>query len=104
MFQLKSETLVRACIDRINEVQPLLNVVDDHRFDAAVEEARKVDRILSSLTPATRKLLRDDMPFLGVPFSVGSGIRIKGFFFNQGSLTEGESSLQLTSLLQRSIS
>ena len=48
-FQLSSESLVRACIDRITEIQPLLNAVVDQRFTDALEEAKKVDRILSSL-------------------------------------------------------
>ena len=77
-FQLKSETLVRACIERIKEVEPFVSVTVIDRFDDAIEEAQKVDRILSSLTSASRKLLQDDMPFLGVPFSVGEGIRVKG--------------------------
>jgi hypothetical protein len=59
---------VWACIDRIGEIDPLLNVVAVERFNTAVEEAQKVDRILNSLGPVARKQLENSLPFMGVPF------------------------------------
>ena len=41
---VSSEKLVQACIDRITEVNALINAVVDTRFEAALEEARSCDR------------------------------------------------------------
>ena len=41
---VSSEELVQACIDRITEVNALINAVVDTRFEAALEEARSCDR------------------------------------------------------------
>lgn len=59
-FQLTSEQLVRLCIERIGEVQPVLNCVVDSRFQEAIEEAQRVDRILASIDPATPLQGRDE--------------------------------------------
>merc|ERR1712071_643745 len=41
--KVTSEEVVRAFIDRINTVNPIINGVVDHRFDLALEEARQID-------------------------------------------------------------
>ncbi|GBP91912.1 Fatty-acid amide hydrolase 2 [Eumeta japonica] len=41
--QLKSEDLVRACIERIKVVNPVINAVTDERFEEALKEACEVD-------------------------------------------------------------
>ena len=77
-FQLTSESLVRLCIERIGEIQPILNCVVDQRFADAITEAQKVDRILSSIAPGTPlDELERDSPFLGVPMSTKEGIRVQ---------------------------
>ena len=43
---LKSEDLVRVCIDRVQEVNPQLNAVSQERFSTALDEARAVDEWL----------------------------------------------------------
>lgn len=42
--KLKSEEVVQAFIDRIKEVNPVLNAIVDDRFEKALEEARKIDK------------------------------------------------------------
>ena len=82
--EITSEQLVEACIERISEVNSLINAVVDTRFEAAIEEARKCDRILASLsTPALEEIAKDQ-PFLGVPFSTKEGIRVSGLHHSYG--------------------
>lgn len=80
--EITSERLVKAFIRRIQEVNPILNSVVDQRFDAAVEEAKKADRIVKSLGENAKRFMLDelekDAPFLGVPFAVDDNIRVKG--------------------------
>ncbi|XP_049876068.1 fatty-acid amide hydrolase 2-like isoform X2 [Pectinophora gossypiella] len=64
--QLKSEDLVRTCIERIKTVNPMLNAVVDERYENALNDARAVDEIIA------RGVSEDyfkDKPFLGVPFT-----------------------------------
>ncbi len=71
-----------ACIERIREVQPVLNAVVDERFRRSLDDARRVDRILSSLGPVPPLQVLEEVaretPLLGVPFSVCDGIKVKG--------------------------
>ena len=82
--EIKSEELVEACIERIAEVNSLINAVVDTRFEAAIEEARKCDRILASLSTLALEEIAKDQPFLGVPFSTKEGIRVKGLHHSYG--------------------
>lgn len=61
--QIKSEEVVSFFIDRIRDVNPIINAVVDTRFDAAIAEARKIDKELEDniLTEADF----DRKPFLG---------------------------------------
>ena len=62
----------------------LINAVVDSRFEVALEEARKCDRILATLsTPALEEIAKDQ-PFLGVPFSTKEGIRVSGLHHSYG--------------------
>lgn len=60
---LSSEEVVRAYIERIKDVNNIINAVIDHRFGEAIEEAKKVDQDLSE-----KKFTEEDFkkkPFLG---------------------------------------
>ncbi|KAJ0174834.1 hypothetical protein K1T71_009942 [Dendrolimus kikuchii] len=73
--ELKSEDLVRAVIERIKEVNPILNAIAVDRYETAIAEAKEVDeKIASGLTDeeAHKK------PFLGVPFTTKESQAIKG--------------------------
>ena len=54
---MSSEVLVQACIDRITEVNALINAVVDTRFEAALEEARSCDRWEITLTRAYQSFI-----------------------------------------------
>ena len=65
-------------MDRILEIQPTLNAMVDQRLKSALEESRRVDRILGSLqSPALEELARES-PLLGVPFSTKDGLKVQG--------------------------
>ncbi|KAK9708955.1 Amidase [Popillia japonica] len=48
--EVTSEAVVKAFIDRINEVNPILNAVVDKRFEEALDEARQIDVDIRSLS------------------------------------------------------
>lgn len=81
-----SEEVVTACIDRIKEVNSLINAVVDQRFEAALEEARKCDRIISSLSEPALAQISVEQPLLGVPFSTKEGIAVAGLHHSYGLL------------------
>ncbi|XP_063386841.1 fatty-acid amide hydrolase 2-like [Cydia fagiglandana] len=79
--QLKSEDLVRAVIERIKEVNPIINAITEDRFGAALAEAREVDNLIAaglSEEEAAKK------PFLGVPFTAKESQAMKGFRYTLG--------------------
>ncbi|KAJ8971220.1 hypothetical protein NQ314_000822 [Rhamnusium bicolor] len=47
VFQLTSESVVRAYISRIEEVNPILNAVIEDRFKQAIEDAKYADKLIS---------------------------------------------------------
>ena len=81
-----SEEVVTACIDRIKEVNSLINAVVDQRFEAALEEARKCDRIIASLSEPALAQISVEQPLLGLPFSTKEGIAVRGLHHSYGLL------------------
>lgn len=79
--ELKSEDLVTACIERIKQVNPILNAVTDERYEDALKEAREVDKMIENG-------LSDEefskKPFLGVPFTAKESHGVKGMLFTLG--------------------
>ncbi|XP_053485494.1 fatty-acid amide hydrolase 2-B [Ictalurus furcatus] len=75
--QVSSVDVVQAYIDRIQQVNPLLNAVVKDRFSAALAEAAQADRLIEEETGG-EEALADRLPLLGVPLSV------KESFFLQG--------------------
>ena len=84
--KLKSEALVQQCIDRIKEVNSLINAVVDNRFGDALREARECDKYLNSIVDDKLALttLEECKPFYGVPFSTKEGIKVKGLHHSYG--------------------
>ncbi|XP_012278947.1 fatty-acid amide hydrolase 2-B [Orussus abietinus] len=76
--QLRSEDVVKRYIDRINEIQPILNCVVEDRFKDALEEAKKCDEILNSPDAPSVQWLAEEKPFFGVPFTTKDCISING--------------------------
>ncbi|XP_045451334.1 fatty-acid amide hydrolase 2-like [Melitaea cinxia] len=79
--ELKSEELVLALIERIKQVNPILNAIVADRFEGALEEAREIDRRISD--GITDDLLKK--PFLGVPFTTKESQAIKGMPLTMGT-------------------
>ncbi len=84
-----------ACIGRLESLTPSLNFLVDRRYDAALEEARRTDRILASLGACepggvppenVREEMRREAPLLGVPFSAPDGVRVKGMRHSAGAV------------------
>lgn len=69
--------MVQAYIDRISEVQPVLNAVVERRFEDALREAAKADDLVRARTKTPEELAKE-FPLLGVPFTVKNSIGVKG--------------------------
>lgn len=75
--QIKSEDVVTAYIDRIKQINPIVNAVVDNRFDKAIEEAKNVDNQIASGTKTVEEIA-EETPFLGVPFTVKDNFQVTG--------------------------
>ncbi|XP_063612137.1 fatty-acid amide hydrolase 2-like [Penaeus indicus] len=82
--KVTSYAVVKAYIDRIGVVNPVLNAVVDDRFRQALTEAREVDRFLASSSPEEKERLATSKPFLGVPFTTKENVRVKGLSHTGG--------------------
>lgn len=80
---LKSEEVVRAYVERCNEVNPLINAVVEDCFDAALEEAKKVDLLVASKQIPIEVMGRDT-PMLGVPVTIKESIGVAGMSNQSG--------------------
>lgn len=75
--EVSSVEVVQAYIDRIQEVNPLLNAVIKDRFDAALQEATQVDKLIEEESGG-EEVLEDRLPLLGVPLSVKGSYALQG--------------------------
>lgn len=76
---MRCEEAVQAYIQRIREVNPILNCIVQDRFEEAIEEAKVADLMLSSKS-LTIEELQKYRPLLGVPLSVKESVAVKGMF------------------------
>ncbi|CAN8008262.1 unnamed protein product, partial [Ixodes pacificus] len=83
--QVRSSDVVQAYIERISQVQPLLNAVVADRFDDALREAALCDQLVRSGSQTPEQLAREK-PLLGVPFTAKNSVAIKGMQQDAGSL------------------
>ncbi|XP_041781401.1 fatty-acid amide hydrolase 2-A isoform X2 [Anopheles merus] len=81
--KLTSVEVTQAFIDRCREVNPLLNCVVDERFEAALKDAERADKLIASGTMTVEQLEREK-PFLGVPISTKDCIRVEGLLHTSG--------------------
>ncbi|TFJ96159.1 protein kintoun [Platysternon megacephalum] len=75
--EVKCTDVVQAYIKRIEEINPLVNAVVKARFDAALQEAHHVDKLLSE-GHGDEDSLQEKFPFLGVPFTVKEAFAVHG--------------------------
>lgn len=69
---------MRAYIERIKEVNSIINSVVDQRFEDALQEARNIDIFIQSTT-RSKEQLEKELPFLGIPISVKESLAVKGY-------------------------
>ncbi|KAL8570576.1 hypothetical protein ACOMHN_008933 [Nucella lapillus] len=67
--QVSAEEVMEAFIRRAREVNPAVNAIVAERFSQALQEAREVDRVLSS-GDVPEEFSEANKPFLGIPLSV----------------------------------
>ncbi|KAG7496066.1 fatty-acid amide hydrolase 2 [Solea senegalensis] len=84
--EVSSVEVVQAYIDRIQEVNPLLNAVVKDRFAAALQEAAQVDKLIEEETGG-EEVLEDRLPLLGVPLSVKESFALQGMPNSTGVIT-----------------
>ncbi|XP_065267285.1 fatty-acid amide hydrolase 2 [Emys orbicularis] len=75
--EVKCTVVVQAYIKRIEEINPLVNAVVKARFDAALQEAHHVDKLLLE-GHGDEDSLQEKFPFLGVPFTVKEAFALHG--------------------------
>lgn len=66
-----------AYIDRCREVNPVLNAIVQDRFEAALIEARNIDKKLKNENK-TEEEWEENVPLLGVPVTVKESIGVQG--------------------------
>ncbi|XP_021956293.1 fatty-acid amide hydrolase 2-B isoform X2 [Folsomia candida] len=81
--EITSEEVVRAFIGRIEEVNNQITALVDERFDLAIEEARKVDKLIQS-GEYDETELQDKFPLLGVPFTIKDSFCVAGLKHTAG--------------------
>ncbi|XP_068611727.1 fatty-acid amide hydrolase 2-A-like [Brachionichthys hirsutus] len=81
--EVSSVEVVQAYIDRIQEVNPLLNAVVKDRFDSALQEAAQVDKLIEEETDG-EEVLEERLPLLGVPLSVKEYFSLQGMPLTTG--------------------
>lgn len=75
--EVSSVEVVQAYIDRIQEINPVINAVVRDRFSAALQEASQVDRLIEEETGG-EEVLEDRLPLLGVPLTVKEAFALQG--------------------------
>lgn len=73
--------MVQAYIDRIKQVNPVINALVSDCFEQALTEARqvdaKIDQILNGKSHVEHQDILD-LPLLGIPISIKESIAVKG--------------------------
>lgn len=73
--EITSEQVVKLFIERIREVNSVINAVVDERFEEALQDARRADKMVQGMS---LYYLQKNYPLLGVPFTVKESIGLKG--------------------------
>lgn len=82
-LQLTSEQVVCAYIERIREVEPFLNAVIEDRFDDAINDAKRADKVIAETSIV---YVIANYPLLGVPFTVKESIAVNGMSLVGGTV------------------
>lgn len=74
---MSSYEVVSFYVNRIKEVNPVINAVVDDRFPEALEEAEKVDEFLQN-TKLSEAEIEKVKPLLGVPITIKESCSVAG--------------------------
>lgn len=78
--QVTAVAVIRAYVERIKKVNPLINAVVEDRFEAALEEAKKADAEVDlAHQQGSLSELAIQKPLLGVPLTVKESCCVKGY-------------------------
>ncbi|KAK7590934.1 hypothetical protein V9T40_002547 [Parthenolecanium corni] len=78
--------VVGVFINRIKEVNPIVNALVDERFEDAIKEAKKVDEFIRSDSMSAEEI-KIQKPLLGVPFTAKEEIAAKGLSWTLGLIS-----------------
>ncbi|CAJ0941838.1 unnamed protein product, partial [Mesorhabditis belari] len=76
--ELTSSEIVKAYVERLREVNSLLNAVADDYTDDALNKAKEIDEQIKNSSEEEKKKLFDEKPLLGIPFTCKDLYDIKG--------------------------
>ncbi|XP_026473174.1 fatty-acid amide hydrolase 2-A-like [Ctenocephalides felis] len=82
--ELASYDVIRAYIERIQQVNPQLNAVVEDRFEQALVEAKRADEEIAACSSVEKLAL--EKPLLGVPLTVKESCSVEGMKYTVGSL------------------
>ncbi|XP_020280789.1 fatty-acid amide hydrolase 2 [Pseudomyrmex gracilis] len=82
--QVTSEEVVGAFIARCKEVNCLINAIVVERYEPALEDAKKVDLMIQQ--GIDQEKIKNEKPFLGVPFTTKESNRAEGLIHSLGLL------------------
>ncbi|KAK3741616.1 hypothetical protein QZH41_019260, partial [Actinostola sp. cb2023] len=80
---IKAEDVMLAYVDRIREVNPMLNAIVSDRFEEAIIDAREIDTTLAHGSSEEKEKLRKKS-LLGVPITVKESISFRGMPHSSG--------------------
>ncbi|XP_062916673.1 fatty-acid amide hydrolase 2-like isoform X2 [Mobula hypostoma] len=75
--EVKCVDVIQVYINRIKDVNPIVNALVADRFSAALKEAQQVDERLAKGNE-DEKSLEESVPYLGVPFTVKEAFALEG--------------------------
>ncbi|XP_030066214.1 fatty-acid amide hydrolase 2 [Microcaecilia unicolor] len=75
--KVKCIDVVQAYVNRIQEVNPMVNALVKDRYEEALQEARQVDEMLL-IGEEDEESLKEKLPFLGVPLTVKEAFALHG--------------------------
>lgn len=77
---MTSEAVIRAYVKRVKQVNPFINAVVEDRFEAALQDAKRVDlEVEAAHHNGTLIELAANKPLLGVPLTVKESCCVKGY-------------------------
>ncbi|CAG9818386.1 unnamed protein product [Phaedon cochleariae] len=87
--KISCELVIKAYITRIQQVNPIINAVIEDRFQAALEDAKRVDDFLHNQT-MTIEEIKEQSPLLGVPITIKGSIEVAAMKSTSGMVARAD--------------